>query len=234
MLLVKHSNISFFEFNEEFNFSKVNNFAVKQSKGEYLIFLNNDTEVISPDWIDVLLENAQREEIGAVGCKLLFPDKTIQHAGVILGLTGFAGHVFAGLPEHSYTYFGSTDFVRNVLAVTGACMMMRRELFERAGGFNEALVLCGSDVDICIKVHEMGYRNIYVPHAVLYHHESVSRKGCPIPRNDFRLSYDIYSKFLEQGDPFYNPNLTLLRTDCSLSLENEENILKETVTNALG
>lgn len=233
-LLAGYPNIKFFEFDEEFNFSRINNFAAGKTAGDYLLFLNNDTEVISPDWLEGLLEHAQRKEIGVVGCKLLFPDRTIQHAGVILGMTGFAGHVFAGLPEHSYTYFGSADFVRNVLAVTGACMMIKRDLFDITGGFNESFVLCGSDVEICLKLYEMGCRNIYTPYAVLYHYESASRKGCPIPLNDFRVSLEVYGKFLDSGDPYYNPNLTRLGTDCSLSGVNEGDILKETVTNALG
>lgn len=233
-LRANRPDIHLFEFNEEFNYSRVNNFAVQRTSGDYLLFLNNDTEVISPDWIESLLEHAQREEIGAVGCKLLFPDNTVQHAGVVLGMTGFAGHVFAGLPEHAYTYFGSTDFVRNYLAVTAACMMIKRERFERVGGFNEDFVLCGSDVELCLRMHEHGYRNIYTPHAVIYHHESASRRGCPIPPNDFRLSHDFYGKYLEQGDPYYNPNLTLLRTDCSLSSGDERDRLKKTVSHAVG
>jgi len=105
--------------------------------------------VIEPEWLTHLLENAQRKEIGAVGCKLLFPDKTIQHAGVIVGITAFAGHVFAGLLDHTYTHFGSTDYSRNYLAVTGACLMVRKEVFHEVGGFHESFIVCGSDVDFC-------------------------------------------------------------------------------------
>jgi GT2 family glycosyltransferase len=234
LLLDGHSNIRFFEFNEEFNFSRINNFAAKECSGEYLLFLNNDTEVLSPGWIEALLEHAQRKEIGFVGCKLLFPDNTIQHAGVTVGMTGFAGHVFSGLPEHSYTFFGSSDFARNVLALTGACMMIKRGLFNALDGFNEEFVLCGSDVDICLRAREAGHRNIYTPYAVLYHHESASRKKCQIPRNDFRLSLASYREFMENGDPYYSPNLSLLKTDCSLISEKEKDVLKETVINALG
>lgn len=229
-----NDTVKIITYDHEFNFSAINNFAVTESAGEYLIFLNNDTEVITPDWIEALLEHAQRTEVGAVGCKLLFPDKTIQHAGVVLGMTGFAGHVFAGLPDHSHNYFGSTDFVRNYLAVTAACMMVKRSLFESAGGFNEQFILCGSDVELCLRMHGMGFRTIYTPHAVLYHHESVSRRGCPIPVNDFRRSLEVYGKFLENGDPYYSPNLTLLKTDCALVTGKEEHILKETVEHALG
>jgi glycosyltransferase involved in cell wall biosynthesis len=219
-------------FDEAFNFSRINNFAVRAARGDYLLFLNNDTEVITEDWLTFMLEQAQRKEVGAVGCKLLFPDKTIQHAGVVVGLSGFAGHVFSGLPDHSYTYFGSTDFVRDVLAVTGACVMVKRELFEKAGGFNESFIVCGSDVDFCLRIAEMGFRNVYTPYAVLYHYESASR-GAHIPADDFRVSADSYGKFLDGGDPYYNPNLTLMRTDCSLRTPGEDLELKRIIENAL-
>jgi GT2 family glycosyltransferase len=202
----ENGRIKILYFDEEFNFSKLNNYAVRESRGEHFLFLNNDTEVISGDWVSCLLEHSQREEIGTVGCKLLYPDGRIQHAGVVIGMTGFAGHVFAGLPENYYNYFGFTDFVRNVMAVTGACMMVKSGLFEKAGGFNESFTICGSDVDFCLRIHEMGYRNIYVPHAVLYHHESASRDSF-IPPDDFELSLKSYKRFLDGRDPYYNPNL---------------------------
>jgi glycosyltransferase involved in cell wall biosynthesis len=219
-------------FDGEFNFSRINNYAVRKARGDYLVFLNNDTEVITGDWLTILLEQAQREEIGVVGSKLLFPDHTVQHAGIIMGMTGFAGHVFHGLPDHLYTYFGSADFIRNVLAVTGACMIVKKEIFERAGGFDESFTVCGGDVDFCLKLYETGYRNIYTPYAVLYHHESASR-GPHIPVSDFRLSIERYRKFLDGRDPYYNPNLTLIKTDCSLKMIDEENILKEIRENAM-
>jgi GT2 family glycosyltransferase len=232
--LKNNTMVKILRYDHEFNFSKINNFAAAASQGEFLLFLNNDTEVITDNWLMLMLEHAQRKETGVVGCKMLFPDKTIQHAGVVLGMTGFAGHVFAGLPDHSHNYFGSTDFVRNYLAVTGACMMIKRTVFEKAGGFNEDFVLCGSDVDLCLRIHSLGYRNIYTPYAVLYHHESVSRKGCPIPRNDYRRSLAVYGKYLENGDPYYNHNLSLLTTDCSLLSGSEKDILKRTMSHAMG
>ena len=228
----ENKKIKILYFDEEFNFSKLNNYAVRESRGEHLLFLNNDTEVITGDWMSCLLEHSQGEEIGAVGCKLLYPDRRIQHAGVVIGMTGFAGHVFAGLPEHYYNYFGFTDFVRNVMAVTGACMMVKRGLFEKAGGFQESFTICGSDVDFCLRIHEMGYRNIYIPHAVLYHHESASR-GSFITPDDFELSLKRYKKYLEGRDPYYNPNLTLVKTDCTLKSRDEEKILREIRENAI-
>jgi len=234
--LEKLSGLSFvkiIQYNEPFNYSRINNYSVKQSDGEVLLFLNNDTEVISEDWIESMLEHAMRSEVGAVGCKLLYPDNTIQHAGVIVGLTGFAGHVFSRLPDDAYTYFGSVDFVRNYLAVTGACMMIRKDVFDETGGFDERFVLCGSDVEICFRLTEHGYRIVYTPFAVLYHHEAITR-GKEIPSGDFRLSLSAYKKYLNDGDPYYNPNLTLLKTDCSLKRRGEEKILEEIVENALG
>jgi O-antigen biosynthesis protein len=228
----KNDRIKVLTFDEEFNYSRINNYAAQFCRGEFLLFLNNDIEVLEGDWMTFLLEHAQRKEIGAVGCKLLFPDKTIQHAGVIVGITGFAGHVFAGLPEHTSNYFGSTSFVRNFLAVTGACLMVRREVFDEVGGFNESFIVCGSDVEFCLRIHNRGYRNLYTPYAVLYHHEAVSRGTC-IPLIDFQLSLESYEKFLSVRDPYYNPNLTFLKTDCSLKMEGERNAFEGIRENAI-
>lgn len=220
-----HSKVRMLTYDEDFNYSKINNFGASHARGDVLLFLNNDTEVIDGDWLTFLLEHAQRKEIGAVGCKLLFPDRTIQHAGVIVGITGFAGHVFAGLDEHVRNYFGAVDFVRNYLAVTGACLMVRKEVFHEVGGFNESFIVCGSDVDFCLRIHSRGYRNIYVPYATLYHHEAASR-GTFIPLIDFHLSLDSYGDFLYLRDPYYSPNLTLLKTDCSLRMKDERDAIR--------
>jgi glycosyltransferase involved in cell wall biosynthesis len=225
--------VKILHYNESFNYSKLNNYAVKHSDGEVLLFLNNDTEVISEDWIESMLEHAMRKEVGAVGCKLLYPNNTIQHAGVIVGLTGFAGHVFSRLPDDAYTYFGSVDFVRNFLAVTGACMMVRRDMFVEIGGFDERFILCGSDVEICFRLIAHGYRIVYTPFARLYHHEAITR-GKEIPTEDFKLSLSAYNKYLNDGDPYYNSNLTRLKTDCSLRGNNEEKISEEIRAHALG
>ncbi len=227
------SRIKIFHYNHPFNYSAINNFGVRNSNGEVLLFLNNDTEVITDDWIEAMLEHAMRKEIGAVGCKLLYPDNTIQHAGVVIGLTGFAGHVFSKMPDDAYTNFGSVDFVRNYLAVTGACMMMRREVFEELNGFDERFTLCGSDVEICLRLIQKGYRIVYTPFAKLYHHEALTRGG-DIPPQDFRLSWDVYQKYINEQDPYYNPNLTRLKTDCSLKTNGEEAVLKGIIKNALG
>ena len=225
-------NVKIFYYNMPFNYSAINNFGEKQSDGEVLLFLNNDTEVITEDWLESMLEHAMRKEIGAVGCKLLFPDNTIQHAGVVIGLTGFAGHVFSRLNDTAYTNFGSVNFIRNYLAVTGACMMMRREVFKELKGFDEQFILCGSDVEICLRLIRNGYRIVYTPFAKLYHHEALTR-GEAIPFNDFRLSWDLYKRYINDGDPYYNPNLTRLKTDCSLKADDEDRVLREIIKHAL-
>jgi len=224
--------VKILEYNDDFNYSKINNYAVARASGDVLLFLNNDTEVVTGQWLYDLLEHTMREEIGAVGAKLLYPDGRIQHAGVVLGMTGFAGHVFSGLLDGVYTYFGSVDFPRNYLAVTGACMMIRREVFDEIGGFDERFKVCGSDVEICLRLIGKGYRVVYTPYARLIHHEALTRGG-DIPIEDFRLSKKVYRDYILSGDPFYNPNLTLLKTDCSLKAKNEDNVIERIINEAV-
>ncbi len=203
-----------------FNYSAVNNRGAASATGEVLVFLNNDTVVLSEDWLDEFAMWTERPSIGVVGAKLLLPDRTIQHAGVIVGLTGFAGHVFAGLPEGQGTIFGFPEWYRNYLALTAACFAVRRGIFERLGGFNENLALCGNDVDLCLRVREAGYRNVYNPFIRLMHEESATRDG-PIPDDDYRESYRCYHPFLERGDPYYNKNLSLWNLVPTLKVEGE-------------
>jgi len=210
-------NITIIKYDSVFNFSAINNFAAKKAAGEYLLFLNNDTEVITDDWLNYLLMHAQREKIGCVGAKLLYPDGTIQHAGVVLGMKGMAGHVFSGLHENQSTSFGLDSWTRNYLAVTGACLMISKDKFKQVGGYDEKFIICGSDVDLCIRVHKMGCQNLYVPYVRLYHFESVSR-GTDIPINDFQKSWSSYQHFLQNGDQFFNPNLSLENTLCDLNI----------------
>ncbi len=199
-----------------FNYPAINNWAAKQATGELLLFLNNDMEVVDPDWLEELVSQAQRPEVGAVGARLLFPEGTLQHAGVVVGLTGFAGHPFWRLPDGGWwTPFGHADWTRNYLSVTSACVAMRRELFEELGGFDERFQVCGSDVEIGLRLNARGLRVVYTPYARLLHHESASRRVDAIPETDYWLSYAAYRPYLRTGDPFYNPNLTLLGTDCT-------------------
>jgi GT2 family glycosyltransferase/polysaccharide pyruvyl transferase WcaK-like protein len=190
-----------------FNYSKLNNFAVEHAAGDYLLFLNNDTQIIAPEWMSALLEHAQRPEVGAVGAKLLFPDGSTQHAGVIVGISGLAGHAFRFQPPAS-SYFGLANVIRNYSAVTGACLMMRTELFKRIGGFDEKLAVGLQDIDLCLRLREQDYLIVYTPCASLYHFEKTTR-GSQAPLKDEHLFKECWHEFIERGDPYYNPNLTL-------------------------
>lgn len=213
LTFVQHRGIcKVIPFAGQFNYAKINNFAVENAEGEYLVFLNNDTEIISPDWMEELLSYAQQKWIGAVSAKLLFPDNTIQHAGVIVGLGGVAGHAFYGLPASEPGYMGLADVTRNCAAVTGACMMLHRAVFEEVGGFDEGLDIAYNDIDLCLRIIQRGYYIVWTPHAVLYHHESASR-GHYQPERNIRYFCEKWRDFLDRGDPFYNPNLALDRSD---------------------
>ena len=158
-----------------FNYSAINNWGVKNCKGEYLLFLKNDIEVISPDFIEKMLSNCERPGIGAVGAKLYYPDNTIQHAGIIIGIGGIAGHAFLNLPRARSGYLHKASLQMNVSAVTAACMMVSRKIFDLVGGFEETLSVAFNDVDLCLRIQKAGYHNVYNPHVEMYHHESKSR-----------------------------------------------------------
>jgi GT2 family glycosyltransferase len=210
-----------------FNFSALNNDAVSQANGEYILFLNNDTEVISPDWLSAMLEHVQRKEVGAVGAKLLFPNGTIQHCGVILGLPfeGYriAGHAYYGYPDQP-GYMGRINIIGDYSAVTAACMLLRKQVFEEVGGLDENLALAFNDVDLCLKIREAGYLIVYTPYARLYHHASRSRGYEDTPEKqrrylkEIRYMRDRWGDVIDRGDPYYNQNLTLERADFSVQV----------------
>ncbi|MEL6495170.1 MAG: glycosyltransferase [Cyanobacteria bacterium J06623_7] len=196
-----------------FNYSRINNYAVSKARGDYLLFLNNDTEVISSDWIEAMVEQVQRESIGAVGGLLLYPDDTIQHAGVVLGLFDVAGHGHRNFAADQPGYISQIVSTNNYSAVTAACLMCRRETFTEVGGFEERLQVAFNDVDFCLKLVSRGYRNIYLPHVVLYHYEYKSRGSEDSPKKQARFAQEIaYMKQTWQElcdrDPCYNPHLT--------------------------
>ncbi|MGY1835200.1 glycosyltransferase [Blastococcus sp. SYSU DS0510] len=193
---------------QPFNYSAVNNAAVRASSGEVLVFLNDDTEVLDPQWLKELVGWAMQPEIGVSGLQLTGPDGKIQHAGVILGMGGFADHVFEGMAPGSDSMYGPTDWYRNVLAVTGACCAVRRELFEQVGGFDERFILCGSDVSLGLDMVLDGRRNICSPFSGIRHLESATR-GTTVPTQDFFASYWRYNTWLFGGDPYWNPSLSL-------------------------
>jgi ADP-heptose:LPS heptosyltransferase/GT2 family glycosyltransferase/2-polyprenyl-3-methyl-5-hydroxy-6-metoxy-1,4-benzoquinol methylase len=192
---------------EPFSWSRLNNYAVDETTGEYLVFLNDDTEVISSDWLEAMLEHAQRPEVGVVGASLLFPDGTIQHGGMFLvDYGGGAAHEFVHLPADAPGYLGLLTVQRNCSAVTGACMMVRRRVFLELGGFDESMRLAASDVDFCLRAREKGYLVVWTPHARLYHHEQATRKGLP-EYEDHEHFWGRWRETLERGDPYHNVNV---------------------------
>ena len=198
-----------------FNFSAINNFAVEQTDSPWLLFLNNDTEVIEGDWLTMMAEHVQRPEVGAVGPKLLYPDDTVQHAGIVVGVGGIAEHAFRGLPAEAPGVCRQLQTTRNYSAVTGACLLTRREVFDEVGGFDEErLPVTFSDVDLCLKMRRAGYRIVYTPFAKLYHHESGTRRPAVEPL-ETEVMRERWPDVLAH-DPYYNPNLSRERADFSL------------------
>jgi len=200
----------------QFNWSKLNNHGIREATGDVFIFLNNDTLVISGDWLERLSEKAIREDAGTVGALLLYEDGKIQHAGVVIGLGGWADHVFKNMaPVHYGTPYVSPVLTRNTIAVTGACMAVSRMTIEKIGNFDENFIICGSDVELGIRAHKNGLWNIYDSRVELYHLESKSRDSY-IPEIDFEMSKLHYMEFLKNGDPYYNINLDLTMTSPSV------------------
>ena len=210
--------------NEGFNFSAINNFAAAQAEGEYLLFMNNDIEVRTPSFIEDMLGNAARKEVGAVGCKLYYPDGTIQHAGTIIGIGGIAGHAFLGMDGRKSGYLHKASIQLNYSAVTAACMMVRRTVFEECGGFEEKLTVAFNDVDLCLRIREKGYLVVYDPFVEMTHYESKSRGAEDTEEKVRRFQTEIeymrtrWIDLLKKGDPYYNPNFSLDKSDFSLNL----------------
>lgn len=207
---------------EGFNYSAINNYGVQFAKGEHFLLLNNDTEVISPNWLEEMLMFSQRSDVGAVGAMLYYPDDTIQHAGVIVGLGGVAAHSHRHFRRGDGGYANRLTLVQNLSAVTGACMMLRREVWEQVGGLDESFVVALNDVDLCLRIRQAGYLVVWTPYAELYHYESKSRGYENTPEKEARFEDEKrrfrlrWEQELLKGDPYYNPNLTLDREDFSL------------------
>ena len=210
---------------KRFNFPAINNFGAKHASGEYLLFLNNDTEIMNEDSIEELLGYCMRKDVGAVGARLYYEDGTIQHAGVIVGLGGVAGHAFPAYPHDAVGYFGRIVMAQDYSAVTAACIMVKKSVFEETGGFDEGFAVAFNDIDLCLKIREKGWLIVYNPYAELSHYESKSRgyEDTEEKVKRFNSEIDLFLKkwngFLEQGDPYYNPNLTLSRGDFSLDVD---------------
>lgn len=209
-----------------FNYSLINNFGVGFAKGEYLLLLNNDTEVINPDCLKEMLGYCMREDVGIVGARLYYEDDTIQHAGVVMGFGGIAGHAFIGQSKYDNGYFSRIICAQDYSAVTAACMMTKRSIFDRVGGLSPELRIAFNDIDYCMKVRSLGKLVVYNPYAELYHYESKSRGIEDTPEKIKRFNGEIntfYGKWKEvliQGDPYYNKNLTLEKADFSLKSMN--------------
>ena len=219
--------VSVVTFEGEFNYSAVNNFGVSFAKGEYILLLNNDTEVITLNWLEEMLMYAQREDVGAVGAKLYYADRTIQHAGVVIGLGAHrtAGHTHYKMPKENLGYMGRLCYAQDVSAVTGACLLVKKSLWDDVGGLDTDFKISLNDVDFCLKLREKGYLNVFTPFAELYHYESVSRglddSGEKAERYNKESEHfrTKWKEVLEKGDPYYNANFSLDRSDFSVKVE---------------
>ncbi|QYO67826.1 glycosyltransferase [Leptolyngbya sp. 7M] len=207
------------------NDSSIKNFAATQAKGEYLLFLSESTEIITSDWLEAMVEQAQRPSVGAVGALLLYPDNSIQHAGVVLGVQGVASHSHRHFPKGAPGYFGQLVTANNYSAVTGACLMCRRDVFDRAGGFDEQLSIAYNDVDLCLKMLQQGYRNVHLPYVELYHYNSENQEY-----NDSRAASLLQQRWQEhiQSDPCYSSHLTREAEDYGIRINS--NTLIEVLT----
>ena len=223
----EHENFHVVTYQGGFNYSAINNFGVRHAKGEYLLFLNNDTEVISPFWIREMLGFCQREDTAAVGAKLFYPDGLVQHCGVVVGIANYAGHVQNFKTRRDNGYFGRLRAVQDISAVTAACMLVKRSVFEEIGGFDESFEVAFNDVDLCLRMRETGKLIVQDPNVELYHYESKSRGYENTPEKLARFKGEVirfrkrWKAFLEKGDPYYSPNLTLMNGECTLRKEHE-------------
>ena len=221
--LKKDARVKLVTWADKFNYSAINNYGVREAAGgDYVLLLNNDIEVITPDWIQEMLMFAQRKDVGAVGAMLYYPDNTIQHAGVILGIGGVAGHSHKCFQRGTYGYMSRVTIAQNLSAVTAACMMIRRDVWEEVHGLDEQYEVAFNDVDLCMRIRQAGYLIVWTPYAELYHYESKSRGYEDTPEKRKRFEEEAqrfrtrWAKELAAGDPYYNPNFTLRREDFSL------------------
>lgn len=221
------NKITIVTYKGEFNYSAINNLGVSCASGEYVLLLNNDTEVITVNWMEELLMYAQRSDVGAVGAKLYYGDETIQHAGVVIGLGAHrtAGHVHYRQHRQNFGYMGRLSYAQDVTAVTGACMLLKKSLFTEVGGLDEGFAVSLNDVDLCLKLRAKGLLNVFTPFAELYHRESASRgsddrgERAERYRRESERFREKWKKELEAGDPYYNPNFSLDRSDFSLRID---------------
>lgn len=220
--LIKEDKIRLLRYNDVFNYSAINNYAVTQAKGEIIVLMNNDIEILTPNWLTEMVSHCLRDDIGCVGAKLYYPNNTIQHAGVVLGIGGVAGHSHKYFPKNHPGYFKRLSIIQNYSAVTAACLAVKKSIFDEVGGLNEKnLAIAFNDVDFCLRVQELGYRNLWTPYAEMIHHESVSRGGEDTPEKQARFANEV--DYMKQAwgeqlmiDPCYSSWLSLDREDFTL------------------
>lgn len=228
------SRIKFYEYNVPFNYSKINNYAVTIAKGEHLILLNNDIEIITASWIEAMLEHSQRKEVGAVGAKLYYPNGKIQHAGVLIGTHG-ASHLHKLYPKNHFGYFGKLTLIQNLSAVTAACLMVKKSIYIEVNGLDEEnLKIAYNDVDFCLKIREKNYLNVFTPFAEAFHHESISRGFENTPEKIERFKKEVsyfqvrHHKIISKGDPYFNPNFDINSVDFSLKQQSIQSYILKT------
>jgi GT2 family glycosyltransferase len=220
--LERHGAARVLRYDQPFNFAAINNFAVREARGEYVGLLNNDLEIVEPGWLEEMLSHAARPGVGAVGARLLYPDRTVQHAGVILGIGGVAGHGHKHLSADAEGYFCRARLTQDFSALTAACLLLRRETYLAAGGLDEELAVAFNDIDFCLRLRERGLRNVWTPWATLIHRESKSRGRETTPSKMVRFRREFEEMKRRWGDklladPAYNPNLTLDAENFSLA-----------------
>lgn len=224
----QYNNVRVVYWKSGFNFSALNNYGATFAKGEYLLLLNNDTEVINAEWLEEMLGVCMQDDVGIVGCKLLYPDDTIQHAGVVIGMGGVAGHTFVGYDADEYGYFCYIQAQRNYSAVTAACMLVKRSVFDQVNGLTEELEVAFNDVDFCLKVVSAGFYVVYTPYAVLHHYESKSRGFDNTKEKSKRFDSEVlyflnkWGEYIKKGDPYFNKNLSLTHNDFILKTNEHE------------
>lgn len=219
----RYHNVKVVEYKGGFNYSAINNFGASFAEGDYYLLLNNDTEVITPDWMEQMIGYCQRPDVAIAGARLFYPDNTVQHAGVVVGIGGVAGHVETGYGKNYTGYMGRLQTAQDISAVTAACLMVKKSVFEELGGLDETFAVAFNDVDFCLRARELGKLVVFLPSVDLYHYESKSRGYETTPEKKARFAGETarfqerYKELLEKGDPYYNPNLTLESGDCSLA-----------------
>ena len=219
---ISQKGVRLLRWKKEFNYSAINNFGAAHAKGEFLLFLNNDVTVITPDWLTELAGLCQRKEVGAAGVKLLYPDNTIQHAGCVIGIGGIAGHMFVDMPANRTGYLHKASLLQDMSAVTAACMIVKKQVFDQVGGFTEELAVAFNDVDLCLKINKAGSLVVYDPYVQLYHMESKTRGAEDSKEKVRRFQTEIeymrchWLDILKNGDPYYNKNLSLTKWNYSL------------------